>query len=160
MASKLAALRDRFELQDEATQGEWLPLVDIYKDPLGLAVKVVSIDTDKYIKARTKALGKYAKKSQKWREDNLQDIIAAFMAKEVVIDWKSYDPDGNEPDWLGDVPPDADPYDAEEMAALFTHKPKVGRNTTLEQVDFFASDALNFRLEPDPGKSKTTSGSA
>jgi hypothetical protein len=152
--SKLSALKNRFEL-GSATDGQWLPLLDIFKDPLGLAVKVLSIDTDEYVRARTKALGKYAKKSEKWRKDNLDDIIAGFMARAVVVDWFAYDPDGDEPNWSDRALKDPDPYDPEVMTELLTHKPTSGRNTALEQIDLFVSDASNFRISPDLGKSET-----
>ena len=145
----------KFELSEDALSGEWLPLVGADGEPIGFALKCLSVDTEKYVKARTKALGRFTKKSKTARERDLPEVVAELLAKEIVVDWYSYDPEGDEPDWESDLK-DQDKYDWKEMKEVFMKKPKVGRNTILEQVEGFCADATNFMVEPEVGKSENT----
>lgn len=152
---KLKKIINRFELGAEALTGEWLPLVGLDGEPLGLALKCLSIDTEKYVKARNRELAKFRKRSRSAREKELPITVAELLAKEIVVDWYGYDPDGDEPDWEAELVDD-DAYDWREMKEIFLKKPTVGRNTILEQVEAFIADPTNFEAGPDVGKSENT----
>lgn len=167
MAKKLNPLdkkfAGKFTLGQKAKTGAWLPLCDCAGDPLGVAVKVISTDSEAHKRKRQKALDKYAHKSQAWKDKHLRQIVGDFQAREVVLDWWFYDTDDDDLIEFEDQnkPAGGEPYNASQLAewlGKLDDDEALAANDLIEQIDAFTTDSSNFRDDADLGKSVSTSG--